>query len=78
MYGGEGKSIELPREYIETALKASKVIGLSVCGVDMLEGNNGPQVMELNSSPGFEGLERATNKDIAGAIISHALKGHAL
>jgi ribosomal protein S6--L-glutamate ligase len=76
--GGEGKSIELPREYIETALKASKVIGLSVCGVDMLEGNNGPQVMELNSSPGFEGLERATNKDIAGAIISHALKGHAL
>jgi ribosomal protein S6--L-glutamate ligase len=71
--GGEGTPIQLPPEYVETALKAARVVGLSVCGVDMLEGHAGPQVMELNSSPGFEGLERASNQDIAGAIIMHAL-----
>jgi ribosomal protein S6--L-glutamate ligase len=71
--GGEGRSIELERAYVETAVKAAKTIGLSVCGVDMLEGKTGPKVMELNSSPGFEGLEKATKKDIAGAIVRHAL-----
>lgn len=71
--GGEGRSIELDAAYVETAVKAAKTIGLSVCGVDMLEGKTGPKVMELNSSPGFEGLEHATKKDIAGAIVRHAL-----
>jgi ribosomal protein S6--L-glutamate ligase len=71
--GGEGRSIELERVYVETAVRAAKTIGLSVCGVDMLEGKTGPKVMELNSSPGFEGLEKATKKDIAGAIVRHAL-----
>jgi len=71
--GGEGKSIRLDKRYQETAVRAAKSIGLSVCGVDMLEGKDGPKVMELNSSPGFEGLERATRKDIAGAIVRHAL-----
>jgi ribosomal protein S6--L-glutamate ligase len=71
--GGEGKSIRLDPQYMETAVKAAKTIGLSVCGVDMLEGKTGPKVMELNSSPGFEGLEQATKKDIAGAIVQHAL-----
>lgn len=71
--GGEGKSIRLPREYQDVAVRAARAIGLSVCGVDMLEGKDGPKVMELNSSPGFEGLERATKKDIAGAIVAHAL-----
>jgi ribosomal protein S6--L-glutamate ligase len=71
--GGEGKSIRLDKRYQETAVRAAKSIGLSVCGVDMLESKDGPKVMELNSSPGFEGLERATRKDIAGAIVRHAL-----
>lgn len=71
--GGEGKALKLPREYQEVAVKAARAIGLTVCGVDMLEGKDGPKVMELNSSPGFEGLEKATKKDIAGAIVAHAL-----
>ncbi len=71
--GGEGKSIRLDKRFKETAVRAAKTLGLSVCGVDMLESNDGPKVMELNSSPGFEGLEKATRKDIAGAIVRHAL-----
>ena len=71
--GGEGKAIALDLNYQETAVRAAKSVGLSVCGVDMLEGKTGPKVMELNSSPGFEGLEQATKKDIAGAIVRHAL-----
>jgi ribosomal protein S6--L-glutamate ligase len=45
-------------------------MGLNVCGVDLLRSNHGPVVMEVNSSPGLEGIERATGKDIAGMIIS--------
>jgi ribosomal protein S6--L-glutamate ligase len=71
--GGEGKPLPLPKEYARAAAKAARTIGLEVAGVDMLEGKSGPKVMELNSSPGFEGLERATGKDIAGAIVAHAL-----
>ncbi len=71
--GGEGKPIELPASYVEAAVRAAQLIGLEVAGVDMLEGREGPRLMELNSSPGFEGLEGATGKDIAGAMIDHAL-----
>lgn len=71
--GGEGHPIELPDSYREAAVKAAKVIGLEVAGVDMLEAAGGPKIMEINSSPGFEGLERATGKDIAGAIVEHTL-----
>lgn len=71
--GGEGQAIELPAAYLETAVKAARVLGLEVAGVDMLEGRDGPRLMEINSSPGFEGLEGATGQDIAGAIIDHAL-----
>jgi ribosomal protein S6--L-glutamate ligase len=71
--GGEGTSIRLDRRYVDVAVKAARLVGLSVCGVDLLEGHDGPRLMELNSSPGFEGLERATKKDIAGAIVAHAL-----
>ena len=46
-------------------------MGLRVAGVDMLEGNNGPQIMEVNSSPGLEGIERCTQFDVAGAIVDH-------
>ena len=52
-----------------TAVRAAKSMGLNVCGVDLLRSNHGPVVMEVNSSPGLEGVEKATNIDIAGKII---------
>ena len=53
-----------------TAVRAAKSMGLNVCGVDILRSNHGPVVMEVNSSPGLEGIEAATNIDIAGKIIA--------
>jgi ribosomal protein S6--L-glutamate ligase len=70
--GGEGQALELPRAYAEAAVKAARVIGLEVAGVDMLESKDGPKIMEVNSSPGFEGLERVTGVDIAGLYVEHA------
>jgi ribosomal protein S6--L-glutamate ligase len=52
-----------------TAIKAAKAMGLNVCGVDMLRSNEGPVVMEVNSSPGLQGIETATGVDVAGQII---------
>jgi ribosomal protein S6--L-glutamate ligase len=72
--GGRGRVLEPDAAYAATAVAAAQVIGLEVCGVDMLEGSSGPRVIELNSSPGFEGLERATGRDIAAAIVAHALR----
>jgi ribosomal protein S6--L-glutamate ligase len=72
--GGEGKPIELPKRYAEVAVKAAQVMGLELAGVDMLETHTGPKIMEVNSSPGFEGLEKATGLDIAGMIIEHAIQ----
>jgi len=72
--GGEGKPLKLDRDYTRTAVRAAHLLGLEVCGVDMLEGSSGPYVLEVNSSPGFEGLEHATRKDVAGAIVRHALE----
>lgn len=69
--GGMVESIELDEVFNETAVRAAQIMGLQVAGVDMLEGKDGPQVMEVNSSPGLEGIERATGKDIAGAIIEY-------
>ncbi len=71
--GGEGEPITLPRAYAETAVKAARIVGLEVAGVDMLESKTGPKLMEINSSPGFEGLEKATGIDVAGKLIDHAL-----
>jgi ribosomal protein S6--L-glutamate ligase len=71
--GGEGKPAKLDAHTRAMAVRAARVIGLEVCGVDLLESAAGPKVMELNSSPGFEGLEAATKKDIAGDIVRHAL-----
>ena len=70
--GGEGKPVKLKPEYAEIALRATRVMGLELAGVDLLETKGGPKVMEGNSSPGFEGLEKATGLDIAGRIIDHA------
>ncbi len=69
--GGSVEAVELSAEYERTAVRAAQIMGLRVAGVDMLEGNDGPLVMEVNSSPGLEGIERATGLDIAGAIIDH-------
>jgi ribosomal protein S6--L-glutamate ligase len=67
--GGSAKLIRLSREERATAVNAAKVMGLNVCGVDILQAKNGPVVMEVNSSPGLEGIELATKKDVAGIIF---------
>lgn len=67
--GGSASLIRLSKEERATAVKAAKVMGLNVCGVDILQSNNGPVVMEVNSSPGLEGIEVATKKDVAGMIF---------
>jgi len=67
--GGTAKVIKISKEERATAVSAAKAMGLNVCGVDMLRSNDGPVVMEVNSSPGLEGIEKATGKDIAGMII---------
>jgi ribosomal protein S6--L-glutamate ligase len=69
--GGQGTVVELTPECARTALAAAKVMGLEIAGVDMLESDDGPKIMEVNSSPGFEGLEAATGLDVAGEIIAH-------
>ena len=71
--GGTGVAVDLPEEYKRAALRATRVMGLQVAGVDMLESRGGPKVMEINSSPGFEGLERCSGVDVAGAIIRYAV-----
>jgi len=70
--GGVGSAIELPEDYQRVAVEAARIMGLHVAGVDMLESLGGPKVVEINSSPGFEGLERATGVDVAGAIVRYA------
>ncbi len=72
--GGEGRPLDLAREYAETAVKAARVIGLEVAGVDMLESRSGPKIMEVNSSPGFERLEAVTGVDIATPYVEHAVQ----
>jgi ribosomal protein S6--L-glutamate ligase len=72
--GGRGKPVTLAPEFMEAAVQATRVVGLEVAGVDVLETRRGPTVMEVNSSPGFEGLERATGLDVAGAIVERALE----
>ncbi len=69
--GGVAEAIELDEQYRETAVRCAQILGLRVAGVDMLEGKNGPQVMEVNSSPGLEGIETATELDVAGAVIDY-------
>ena len=67
--GGTTELVELNDEYKRVAVQSAQIMGLRVAGVDMLESDSGPLVMEVNSSPGLEGIERATELDIAGAIV---------
>jgi len=69
--GGITEQVELDQKYCETAIRAAQILGLRVAGVDMLEGKDGPQIMEVNSSPGLEGIERCTQLDIAGSIVDY-------
>ncbi len=72
--GGNGHPITLEPAYAQAAIRAAEVLGLELAGVDMLEGKDGPKVIEVNSSPGFEGLEQATGLDVAGQVIARALE----
>lgn len=69
--GGSVEAVDLSPEYVRTAVRSAQIMGLRVAGVDMLEGNDGPLVMEVNSSPGLQGIESATKLDVAGAIIDY-------
>jgi ribosomal protein S6--L-glutamate ligase len=69
--GASVEAIKLDGEYESTAIRAAQVLGLHVAGVDMLEGKDGPMVMEVNSSPGLEGIERATHVDVGDAIVQY-------
>jgi len=67
--GGSAALVKITKMERETAVQAARIMGLNVAGVDILRSNHGPVVMEVNSSPGLQGIEAATNKDIAGLII---------
>jgi ribosomal protein S6--L-glutamate ligase len=69
--GGSAEIIELTEDEENAALKAARVMGLGVAGVDMLQSNHGPLILEVNSSPGLEGIESATGTDIARSIIRY-------
>jgi ribosomal protein S6--L-glutamate ligase len=69
--GGRVERVEMTPEYENTAIRAAQILGLRVAGVDMLEACDGPKVMEVNSSPGLAGIERATGIDVADRIVEH-------
>lgn len=69
--GGTASIIELSEDEENAALKAARVMGLGIAGVDMLQSSSGPKIMEVNSSPGLEGIEKSTGKDIAKSIIRY-------
>ena len=72
--GGSASVHKLTRKEKSTAIAAAKAMGLGVCGVDMIQSERGPLVMEVNSSPGLEGIEKATGLDIAGKIMDYIEK----
>jgi ribosomal protein S6--L-glutamate ligase len=72
--GGSASLIKITPEERITAVRAARVMGLNVAGVDILRSNHGPLVMEVNSSPGLEGIETTTGKDVAGMIIQYLEK----
>lgn len=74
--GGSAEIVRITPEERRTAVRAAKIMGLNVAGVDILRSSKGPQIMEVNSSPGLEGIENTTGKDIAGQIIDFIEKNH--
>ena len=75
--GGKAEKIQLSEEEEATALRAAKAMGLNVAGVDLLRSNHGPVLMEVNSSPGLEGIEKATGIDVAGEVINYIVENAA-
>lgn len=73
--GGSAEVIKLSKDEKKAALKAVKAMGLDIAGVDLLQSARGPLILEVNSSPGLEGIEKATGKDVAGAIIEFLEQG---
>ncbi len=71
---GTVENVDLPEDFAKIAVKASKTLGLKVAGVDLLEGNDGPLVLEINSSPGLEGIERASKVNVAREIIEFIIE----
>lgn len=69
--GGKAEDVKLTKKEKDTAIQAAKVLGLNVAGVDIIRSNRGPLVLEVNSSPGLEGIEKATQKDVAGMIVKY-------
>jgi ribosomal protein S6--L-glutamate ligase len=69
--GGEATKVRITKEERQTAIRAARSMGLAVCGVDLLRSEAGPKVLEVNSSPGLEGIEKSSGKDIAGILIDH-------
>ena len=67
---GTVESVDLPKEFADVARRAARVLGLNVAGVDLLEGNDGPMVLEVNTSPGLQGIEMASGVNVAGAIVA--------
>ncbi|BAZ43713.1 alpha-L-glutamate ligase, RimK family protein [Chondrocystis sp. NIES-4102] len=72
--GGNAKKVALSPEELETALRAASAMGLKIAGVDLLRSNHGPVVMEVNSSPGLEGIEKATGVNVAAKIIDFVVQ----
>jgi ribosomal protein S6--L-glutamate ligase len=67
--GGQGSTIKLPPTFAKAAIRAARVLGLDVAGIDLIASRRGPLILEANSSPGFEGIEKATGLNLAGAIV---------
>ena len=74
--GGSAKAVLVSDAEQATAVRAASVLGLGVAGVDLIRSRRGPLVLEVNSSPGLEGIEAATGIDIAGRIVDHVVAGH--
>jgi len=75
--GGVGSRVKITPEERSTAVRAARIMGLNVAGVDMLRSNHGPVIMEVNSSPGLQGIENTSKKDIAGMVIAYIEKNAA-
>jgi len=72
--GGSARQISISRAERETAVAAADAMGLGIAGVDLLRSTRGPLVLEVNSSPGLEGIEKATGLDVAGMVIDHIIR----
>lgn len=72
--GGTTEAVKLEPAYERAAVRAAQILGLSVAGVDMLEGSHGPVIMEVNASPGLEGIEACTGVDVAAAMVDYLVE----